>query len=130
MIARKMTTADDHPRSPETLPEMEADAVKDIARKILEEAETESNGSSEAETESPRSVGRWGFSKEKVHSQVLRIREEELCVIVEDKATNYCSDPEDRRYIHPRRLNLFLVSRPILPCSPLSGKVSSLEAVQ
>ncbi|XP_010552072.1 PREDICTED: uncharacterized protein LOC104822523 [Tarenaya hassleriana] len=125
-----MTIGDDARISPD----MEAVAVKDTARKILEEAEADSSGSSEAETESPRSVGRWGDSsaaaKERVHSQVLRVREQELCVLLEDKATNYCSDREDHRYIHPRRLNLFLVSRPILPCSPLSGKVTSLKAVQ
>lgn len=107
----------------ETWPEMEA-----IARKMVEEVETESSGSSEAETESPRSVGRWitaATAKDRVHSQVLKIREEDLCVLVEDKATN----PEDRRYLRPRRLSLFLISRPNMPCSPLSGKVKSVNAV-
>ncbi|ESQ41489.1 hypothetical protein EUTSA_v10016066mg [Eutrema salsugineum] len=98
-------------REVETWPEMEA-----IAKKMVEELETESSGSSEAETESPRSVGRW----------VLKIREEDLCVLVEDKAAN----PENRRYVLPRRLDLFLISRPNLPCSPLSGKVRSVNAVQ
>lgn len=109
----------------EAWPEMEA-----IARKMVEEVETESSGSSEAETESPRSVGRWvaapitaTTAKEKVHSQVLKIREEDLCVLVEDKA-------EDRRDLLPRRLNLFLISRTNLPCSPLSGKVRSVNAVK
>lgn len=92
----------------EAWPEMEA-----IARKMVEEVETESSGSSEAETESPRSVGRW-TAKERVHSQVLKIREEDLCVL------------ENR----PHGLSLFLISRPSLPCSPLSGKVRSLNAVQ
>ncbi|CAH8327954.1 unnamed protein product [Eruca vesicaria subsp. sativa] len=95
--------------------EMEALARK----KMVEEAETESSGSSEAETESPRSVGRW-TAKERVHSQVLKIRGEDLCVL------------ESRRYLHdhPHGLSLFLISRPNLPCSPLSGKVRSVNAVQ
>ncbi|KAG7609259.1 hypothetical protein ISN44_As05g013920 [Arabidopsis suecica] len=108
-------------REAESWPEMEA-----IARKMVEEVETESSGSSEAETESPRSVGRWITAKEKVHNQVLKIREEDLCVLVEDKVTN----PEDRRYLRPRRFNLFLISRQNLPCSPLSGKVRSVNVVQ
>lgn len=112
----------------ETWPEMEA-----IARKMVEEVETESSGSSEAETESPRSVGRWAAApitgttaKERVHNQVLKIREEDLCVLVETRAAN----PENRRYLHQRRFNLLLISRPNLPCSPLSGKVTSVNAVQ
>ncbi|KAJ4912082.1 hypothetical protein Rs2_06703 [Raphanus sativus] len=117
-------------REAEAWSEMEA-----IARKMVEEVETESSGSSEAETESPRSVGRWGAaaatitgktSKERVHSQVLKIREEDLCVLVEARAAS----PDNRRYVNPRRLSLFLISRPSLPCSPLSGKVSSVNAVQ
>ncbi|XP_024012365.1 LOW QUALITY PROTEIN: uncharacterized protein LOC18017964 [Eutrema salsugineum] len=113
-------------REVETWPEMEA-----IAKKMVEELETESSGSSEAETESPRSVGRWvaapiTATTGRVHSQVLKIREEDLCVLVEDKAAN----PENRRYVLPRRLDLFLISRPNLPCSPLSGKVRSVNAVQ
>lgn len=110
----------------DTWPEMEA-----VARKMAEEVETESSGSSEAETESPRSVGRWGAApvtgktgKERVHSQVLKIREEDLCVLVEDKAAN------GRFVQHPRRLSFVLISRPNLPCSPLSGKVRSVNAVQ
>lgn len=112
----------------DTWPEMEA-----VARKMAEEVETESSGSSEAETESPRSVGHWGAApvtektaKERVHSQVLKIREEDLCVLVEARAAS----PDNRRYVNPRRLSLFLISRPSLPCSPLSGKVSSVNAVQ
>ncbi|KAF2577409.1 hypothetical protein F2Q68_00000507 [Brassica cretica] len=111
----------------DTWPEMEA-----VARKMAEEVETESSGSSEAETEeSPRSVGRWGAApvtgktgKERVHSQVLKIREEDLCVLVEDKAAN------GRFVQHPRRLSFVLISRPNLTCSPLSGKVRSVNAVQ
>ncbi|KAL0784651.1 hypothetical protein Bca101_000896 [Brassica carinata] len=106
----------------DTWPEMEA-----VARKMVEEVETESSGSSEAETESPRSVGRWGAApvtgktgKERVHSQVLKIREEDLCALVEDKAAN------GRFVQHPRRLSFVLISRPNLPCSPLSGKVAYL----
>ncbi|KAJ4908328.1 hypothetical protein Rs2_11986 [Raphanus sativus] len=109
----------------DTWPEMEA-----VARKMAEEVETESSGSSEAETESPRSVGHWGAApvtektaKERVHSQVLKIREEDLCVLFEDRAAN-------RRYVHPHRLSLVMISRPNLPCSPLSGKVGSVNAVQ
>ncbi|KAF8046815.1 hypothetical protein N665_3393s0002 [Sinapis alba] len=118
-----------------TRPEAEAwSEMEVIARKMVEEVETESSGSSEAETESPRSVGRWGAAaaitgktgKERVHSQVLKIREEDLCVIVEARAANL----ENRRYVqHPRRLSLFMISRQSLPCSPLSGKVGSVNAV-
>lgn len=117
-------------RDAEAWSEMEA-----VARKMVEEVETESSGSSEAETESPRSVGRWGAAptvtgktgKERVHSQVLKIREEDLCVLVEARAASL----ENRRYVHhPPRLGLFLISRPSLPCSPLSGKVRSVNAVQ
>ncbi|CAH8361139.1 unnamed protein product [Eruca vesicaria subsp. sativa] len=110
----------------DTWPEMEA-----VARKMVEEVETESSGSSEAETESPRSVGRWGGAsilgktvKERVHSQVLKIKEEDLCVLVEDRAAN-------SKYLRdPRRLGLVLITRPNLPCSPLSGRVKSVNAVQ
>ncbi|KAF8118041.1 hypothetical protein N665_0006s0043 [Sinapis alba] len=108
-----------------TWPEME----EAVARKMAEEVETESSGSSEAETESPRSVGRWGgapvtgkTTKERVlHSQVLKIKEEEdLCVLFEDRDAN-------RRYVHPHRLGLVLISRANLPCSPLGGKVGPLK---
>lgn len=117
-----------------TRPEAEAwSEMEAIARKMVEEVETESSGSSEAETESPRSVGRWGAAptitgktgKERVHSQVLKIKEEDLCVLVEARAANL----ENRRYVHPRRLSLFMISRQSLPCSPLSGKVGSVNAV-
>ncbi|CAN8236348.1 unnamed protein product [Cochlearia groenlandica] len=89
-----------------------------------EEVETESGGSSEAETESPRSVVRWISSpitettktttaKERIHNQILKIKEEDLS------------------FLHqPRRLNLLIISRPNLPCSPLSGKVRSVNTVQ
>ncbi|EOA21816.1 hypothetical protein CARUB_v10002282mg [Capsella rubella] len=110
-------------RGGESWPEME-DAM--IARKMVEEVETESSGSSEAETESPRSVGRWITAKERViHNQVLKIiKEEDLCVLVEDKAA-------ERRDLRPSRLNLLLITRQNLPCSPLSGKVAStVNAVQ
>ncbi|CAH8370651.1 unnamed protein product [Eruca vesicaria subsp. sativa] len=113
-------------REAEAWSEMEA-----VARKMVEEVETESSGSSEAETESPRSVGRWGAAgtitgktgKERVHSQVLKIREEDLCVVVEAKAASL----ENRRDVHPRRVSLFMISRQSLPCSPLSGKVRSVN---
>ena len=87
----------------------------------------------EAEGESPRSVVVQMTKKvERVHGQILRIREEEWNLgedfVGGDKENKsdvvcggYCGAGgfhEKRR----RRINFVVVSRPILPCSPLSGK--------
>ncbi|XVE68106.1 hypothetical protein DITRI_Ditri09bG0042700 [Diplodiscus trichospermus] len=106
------------------------------AKKEVSVMEVESGESSteEVEAESPRSVVVQIKKKiERVHSQVLRIREEELHlgedfvgggkennndVVCGGNVSGGGGFHEKRR----RRFNVVLVSRPILPCSPLSGK--------
>ncbi|XP_021905374.1 uncharacterized protein LOC110820254 [Carica papaya] len=97
-----------------------------IVGKVSEEMETESGRSSDEE--SPKSVGKW--RKECVHSQVLRIIEEDSH-LGEDKVANcgvavYCNH-HDKHCYHQRyhRVDLVLLARPMLPCSPLSGKTDS-----
>ncbi|XP_052191217.1 uncharacterized protein LOC127800565 [Diospyros lotus] len=100
------------------------------------EAETdqESFASSEEMDESPRSVAkfrRWTPKKTAyVHSQVLRIREEDLH-LGEDiearvSAKNKLSSVHGGHHHHPHlvalHVNATLFSRPILPASPLRGK--------
>ncbi|KAH1038533.1 hypothetical protein J1N35_040276 [Gossypium stocksii] len=107
------------------------------AKKEVPIMEVESGDSSteEAESESPRSVVVQMKKKvEKVHNQVLRIREEESHLgedffggddennkndVVYGGGVGGGGFDERRRR---RRVNVVLVSRPILPCSPLSGK--------
>ncbi|XVF14247.1 hypothetical protein REPUB_Repub09cG0041800 [Reevesia pubescens] len=99
------------------------------AKKKVPVMEVESGESSteEAEMESPRSVVVPLKKKvETVHSQVLRIREEESHLgedfvggDKENKNDVMCGGFHENRR---RRVNVVLVSRPILPCSPLSGK--------
>lgn len=122
--------------------ESSMDAV-DIDRRIsekmkkvvfsVEEAE-ESGGSSTEEIESPKSVARFARKKAVVrgfvqHSQVVRIKEEEMLFAVDIGRSTLISkeSPETTttatvdRY-PKRRVDVFLISRPILPCSPLSGR--------
>ena len=97
------------------------------------EMDQESAGSSE-EAESPRSVGRWKRSKkdELVHSQILRIREEDshlgedmigesdlMTIGVKEKLV-----AASRVRVTSPSLDVVFFSRPILPCSPLGGKTS------
>ncbi|KAL5582320.1 hypothetical protein UlMin_014762 [Ulmus minor] len=82
------------------------------------ETDQESGGSSE-EMDSPRSVERWRRKKAYVHSQILRIREEDSH-LGEDISERL--DAKENRVASS--LDVFLFSRPILPCSPLSGKTA------
>lgn len=82
-----------------------------------ESTDQESVGSEE-ETESPRSVariGRWTTAATKkmrhVHSQILRIREEDSYIGVD--LGEGCS---------PHVVDFVVFSKPILPASPLGGK--------
>ncbi|XP_030468545.2 uncharacterized protein LOC115687202 [Syzygium oleosum] len=98
----------------------------------------ESGGSSE-EMESPRSLaGKWMLRAEKklgcLHSQVLRIREEDLhlgedigeCLSAKDKVVGSSSSAV---VAAASRADIVVFSRPILPCSPLSGKVNPIQSV-
>ncbi|KAL4366900.1 hypothetical protein GQ457_05G010130 [Hibiscus cannabinus] len=96
------------------------------------QVESEYSSTEEVEAESPRSVVvEMKRKAERVHSQILRIREEDshlgevligrdnenendVVVVVRARGGFH----EQRR----RRVSLVLLSRPILPCSPLSGK--------
>ncbi|KAI8533919.1 hypothetical protein RHMOL_Rhmol10G0048000 [Rhododendron molle] len=77
------------------------------------ETDQESVGSPE-EAESPRLVariGRWTAKKiARVHSQILRIREEDSHI------------GEDLGEGCPRTVDVVIFSKPILPASPLSGR--------
>ncbi|XP_052197127.1 uncharacterized protein LOC127804313 [Diospyros lotus] len=92
------------------------------------EVDQESAASSE-EMESPRSVakvGRWTAKKiASVHSQVLKIREEDSH-LGEDIAEHFSA--KDKIAGHPHhlasRVDVVLFSRPILPASPLGGKTT------
>ncbi|KAK9925098.1 hypothetical protein M0R45_033439 [Rubus argutus] len=83
------------------------------------EMDQDSAGSSE-EMESPRSVGRWRRPKKMayVHSQILRIREE-------DSHLGESSFSAKEKV--PSRLDLVLFARPILPSSPLKNTVNALH---
>ncbi|CAL5325073.1 unnamed protein product [Camellia sinensis] len=93
------------------------------------ETDQESIGSSE-EIESPRSVSKLGQWTPKkvfhVHSQILRIREEDLH-IGEDigeglSAKDKISGNHHHHQLASSHVDVVLFSRPILPASPLSGK--------
>ncbi|GAV72342.1 hypothetical protein CFOL_v3_15830 [Cephalotus follicularis] len=95
--------------------------------KIGEKAETESTTSSmeEEENESPKSVQSWGRKRKeevvkKLHNQVLKIREED---------SNIGQDIGEKDKVHggytTNPVDLVFFTRPILPCSPLSGKTTS-----
>ncbi|KAK8673592.1 hypothetical protein V6N13_111918 [Hibiscus sabdariffa] len=92
--------------------------------------ESEYSSTEEAEVESPRSVVVEMEKKVgRVHSQILRIREEDSH-LGEDLIGCDKQNQNDIAVVVPggfhekrrRRVNVVLLSRPILPCSPLSGK--------
>ncbi|OMP10133.1 hypothetical protein COLO4_04788 [Corchorus olitorius] len=104
-------------------------------KRVIMEVESEDSSTEEMEAESPRSVVAVAEIKnykkaERVHSQVLRIREEDSHLgedfFGDDKeiSNNNKNDgicggfrPRCRVVVSFTRL-----TRPILPCSPLSGK--------
>ncbi|GMI68464.1 hypothetical protein like AT5G15190 [Hibiscus trionum] len=92
--------------------------------------ESEYSSTEEAEVESPRSVVVEMKKKvERVHNQILKIREEDSH-LGEDLIGRDKENRNDIAVVVPggfhekrrRRVNVVLLSRPILPCSPLSGK--------
>ena len=96
------------------------------------EVDSGESSTEEAEVESPRSVVvapvQMKKKVERVHSQVLRIREEESH-LGEDFVGGDKDNKNDVVFggFHENRrrrggVNVVLVSRPILPWSPLSGK--------
>ncbi|KAI3417158.1 uncharacterized protein J3R85_014631 [Psidium guajava] len=97
--------------------------------------DTESGGSS-GEMESPRSLaGKWMRRAEKklayLHSQVLRIREEDLH-LGEDIGEGLSSKDKvsgGATVAAASRDDIVVLSRPILPCSPLSGKASPIHSL-
>ncbi|KAG8634297.1 uncharacterized protein LOC110607994 [Manihot esculenta] len=99
------------------------------------EMDRESAGSSEENEESPKSVGKWGRNISNVafvHSQVLRIREEDSHIgediaeglSTKDKVINagFGQNTQLRRVAST--VDVVFFSKPILPCSPLSGKTT------
>ncbi|EOY03429.1 hypothetical protein QUC31_017725 [Theobroma cacao] len=106
---------------------------KEVPEKSVMEVESGESSTEEAEpeSESPRSVVMEMKKKvERVHSQILRIREEESHLgedfVGGDKKNKndvVCGGGgEDFHEKRRRRVNVLVVSRPVLPCSPLSGK--------
>ncbi|PON42693.1 hypothetical protein PanWU01x14_280060 [Parasponia andersonii] len=90
--------------------------------KSAEAAEQESGESSE-EVESPRSVGRL---RRLVHSQILRIREEDshLGEDFGERETFSANIINNNNNNRVSSLDVVFFSRPILPCSPLGGKTT------
>ncbi|KDP45496.1 hypothetical protein JCGZ_09745 [Jatropha curcas] len=98
------------------------------------EMDRESGGSSEDVEDSPKSVGKWrnmeklGF----VHSQVLKIREEDSHLgedfveglSAKDKVINggFGQNIQFRRVASA--VDVVFFTRPVLPCSPLGGKTA------
>ncbi|KAF5725365.1 hypothetical protein HS088_TW23G00086 [Tripterygium wilfordii] len=93
------------------------------------EADMESGGSSE-EVESPKSVAIRGRRRGKVRSQVVKIIEEDSHLgedireglSAKDRiGAGFCND---NRSVRRPVLDFVILSRPILPSSPLGGKTS------
>ncbi|KAJ4707469.1 Integrin beta-like protein [Melia azedarach] len=102
------------------------------------EADQESGGSSteeaEAEVESPKSVAKFGRKKfgRFVHSQILRVKEEEL-LLKEDIDGEGCLNNKERKKsdcYQERHVNVIVFARPILPSSPLSGKSTTSTSLK
>lgn len=93
------------------------------------EVDQESGGSSteEVESESPKSVANFGRKKIGgfVHSQVLRVKEEELLLREDIDSDRKKSDCYQERHV-----NVVVFARPILPSSPLSGKSASSSSLK
>lgn len=99
-------------------------------RKWSEEVDDQESGGSEEEFESPKSVakvGKWTRNIACLHSQVLRIREEDLHLGEDIGEGLSAKDKVSGHHHHHHvgsRMDVVLLSRPILPSSPLSGKTS------
>ncbi|XP_021297563.1 uncharacterized protein LOC110426631 isoform X2 [Herrania umbratica] len=107
------------------------ESKKEVLEKSVMEVDSGESSTEEAEPESPRSVVMEMKKKvERVHSQILRIREEESHLgedfVGGDKKNKndvVCGGGGEDFHEKRRRLvNVVVVSRPVLPCSPLSGK--------
>lgn len=97
--------------------------------------DTESGGSSEEMVSLRSLAGSWRRRAEKkfacLHSQVLRIREEDLH-LGEDIGEGLSAKDKVSSGVTvatASRADVVLFSRPILPCSPLSGKVSPIQSL-
>lgn len=90
----------------------------------------EARREAESETEVLR-MGKWKRNEEQVgfvHSQVLRIREEDSHLGEDIGEGLSAKDNKNAggfiQRVEVRRVDVVLLSRPILPCSPLSGKTT------
>ncbi|XP_010029296.2 uncharacterized protein LOC104419356 [Eucalyptus grandis] len=119
------------------------DRSVDRRRPKASAADAESGGSP-VEVESPRSLaGKWMRRAEKelarLHSQVLRIREEDLHLgedigeglSAKDKVSSSSSSggAAVAVAVAASRADVVVFSRPNLPCSPLSGKVNPIQSL-
>lgn len=109
--------------------ERESDRFFHAKLKVFEEIETdqESSGSSE-DMESPRSVSKvrkWPVNNlsVRVHSQILKIREEDSH-LGEDVVGEYCLISARDNVAGHGDVAVVLFSRPTLPASPLGGKAA------
>ncbi|KAF8012977.1 hypothetical protein BT93_I0980 [Corymbia citriodora subsp. variegata] len=102
-----------------------------------EDAATDAeSGASSEEMESPRSLaGKLMRRAEKelayLHSQVLRVREEDLH-LGEDIGERLSAKDKvvsSSAAVAASRADIVVFSRPILPCSPLSGKVNPIQSL-
>ncbi|KAK4766301.1 hypothetical protein SAY87_007943 [Trapa incisa] len=110
-------------------PAAEATASAGSRRGSEAETDTESGASSTEEGESPRSVTMWRRRKATaegcLHSQVLKVMEEDLH-LGDDTVVNGATIGEAPRVHH----RIVILSRQILPCSPLGSKVSTEKSVR
>lgn len=95
-------------------------------RMWTEDVDDQESGGSSEEFESPKSVakvGKWTKNNACVHSQVLRIREEDLHLGEDIGEGLSAKDKVSSPHHHvSSQMDVVLLSRPILPSSPLSGK--------
>lgn len=104
--------------------------VRKVRMEVAEaEFDQESGGSSteEVELESPKSVANFGRKKLGgfVHSQVLRVKEEEFLLREDIDSDRKKSDCYQERHV-----NVVVFARPFLPCSPLSGKSANTNSLK
>ena len=92
-----------------------------------EEVDDQESGGSSEEFDSPKSVAKvrkWTKNIACVHSQVLRIRKEDLHLGEDVREVFAAKDKVSGHHqLHvAAHLDVVILSRPILPSSPLSGK--------